>query len=199
MILLVLAGLVAWQILPAPGTPQPGDAIGSAAASLVAAAEPFAPAPFAPAPFAPAPFAPAPFAPADPATDRERLLIAAYNLRGVPYRFGAKGPDYLDCSGFTKVAYAKIGVRIPDGSYNQAAGEKPLVDPAVLVPGDLVFYRWAGQNGVSHVTMYAGDGWLIGTGTPGQPGEVAVYPLAADLVADGRVLTYRHIRLPDER
>jgi cell wall-associated NlpC family hydrolase len=67
------------------------------------------------------------------------------------------------------------------------------------VPGDLIFYRWAGNSNVSHVTMYAGDGWVIGTGTPGQPPKVALYPLASDLRYARAVLTYRHVRLPDER
>jgi len=47
--------------------------------------------------------------------------------------------------------------------------------------------------------MYAGNGWVIGTGTPGQPPKVVLYPLASDLRNTGDVLTYRHVRLPDER
>jgi cell wall-associated NlpC family hydrolase len=140
-----------------------------------------------------------PAAPAHPKTDRQSLMVAAYSLRGIPYKWGAKGPDYLDCSGFTKAAYAKIGVELPDGSFNQAEGERPLTSPSGMHPGDLILYRWAKSKGVKHVTMYAGDGWVIGTGSPGQLGEVVLYPLSADLVNDGRVLTYRHIVLSDER
>lgn len=46
--------------------------------------------------------------------------------------------------------------------------------------------------------MYAGGGWIVGTGSPGQPKKVVVYPIASDLWPDGRVITYRHIKLPDE-
>ncbi len=141
----------------------------------------------------------APVAPARPKTDRERLLAAAFSLRGVPYKWGSKGPDTYDCSGFTKAAYKAGSVALPDGSFNQAKGEQPMKDPEALAPGDLLLYRWAGQDAVKHVTLYAGDGWVIGTGSPGQPAEVTLYPLASDLLNDGRVITYRHIRLPDER
>ena len=138
-----------------------------------------------------------PRAASHPASDRERLMAAAFSLEGVPYKWGGKAADALDCSGFTKVAYSKVGVSLPDGSFNQAAGEQPLASLSDLAPGDLLFYRWAGTTAVMHVTMYAGDGWVIGTGTPGQPWYVGVYPISYDVVDDGRVITFRHIKLSD--
>ncbi|MDI6692314.1 MAG: C40 family peptidase [Anaerosomatales bacterium] len=137
---------------------------------------------------------------ASPRTDRERLAANAHRLLGIPYEWGAKGPEAFDCSGFTKAAYASIGVTIPDGSFNQAEGERPLSSLADLTPGDLLFYRWPGSKGVGHVTMYIGDGWVIGTGSPGQPKAVTVYPLASDFAqAPGTIVTFRHVVLPDER
>jgi len=144
------------------------------------------------------PSTPPPQAPANPSTQREHLIAEAFKLQGIPYVWGAKGPENYDCSGFTRAAYHAIGVELPDGSFNQAEGEKPLEDPTSLTAGDLLFYRWSADAGVSHVTLYAGDGWVIGTGSPGQPREVALYPLSDDLVDDGRVVTYRHIVLSDE-
>ncbi len=144
------------------------------------------------------PQTPPPTAPKNPRTKREHLLAAGFALVGTPYEWGAKGPDAYDCSGFTRAAYEAIGVSLPDGSFNQAEGEQPLKDPATLVAGDLLFYRWPGKTGVSHVTMYAGDGWVLGTGSPGQRKQVVLYPLSDDLVDDGRVITCRHIVLSDE-
>ena len=135
---------------------------------------------------------------AHPSTERERLLSESWKLIGVPYDYGAKGPDKLDCSGFTRSAYEAIGVSLPNGSFNQAKGEQPLTSVSRLVPGDLLFYRWANHKSISHVTMYAGNGWVIGTGTPGQPPQVGVYPITCDLRGDGRIITYRHITLSDE-
>ncbi len=144
------------------------------------------------------PSTPPPQAPANPSTEREHLIAEAFKLQGIPYVWGAKGPENYDCSGFTRAAYDAIGVHLPDGSFNQAKGERPLEDPTLLTAGDLLFYRWSEDAGVSHVTLYAGDGWVIGTGSPGQPKEVVLYPLSDDLVDDGRVITYRHIVLADE-
>ena len=141
----------------------------------------------------------APSAPKAPRTPREKLLAAAFAARGVPYKWGAKGPDAYDCSGFARAVYAAAGVQLPNGSFKQAEGERPLASERQLAPGDLLLYRWTKSTKVEHVTVYAGGGWVIGTGTPGQPPKVTVYPLASDLRADGRVLTFRHIQLAGER
>jgi len=181
-IALIVVGAAAWRFAPRPkaeATTRMRTATQSMVASVVVS---------------PAPPTPE----TDPATHRERLISEAWKMRGTPYLFGAKGPDKLDCSGFTKSSYAGIGVKLPDGSFNQAEGELPLDSLDDLVAGDLLFYRWAGKKAVSHVTMYAGQGWVIGTGSPGQPPEVVVYPITDDLRDDGRVITYRHLRLADE-
>ena len=119
-------------------------------------------------------------------------------MLGVPYKWGAKGPAELDCSGFSRAAYAAVGVRLPDGSFNQARGEVPLRRLSDLAPGDLIFYRWYSSDKVAHVTLYWGDGLAIGTGSPGQKKEVVVYPLSEDFKVRDPVITYRHIRLKDE-
>ena len=140
-----------------------------------------------------------PAAPQNPQTDRERLIAAAYSYQGIPYKFGGKTTAALDCSGFTKLAYAKAGVELPDGSFNQAQGEKPLHDESELQPGDLIFYRFKPGGGVTHITMYRGAGWVIGTGTPGQAHKVSIYPFADDLAHKDWTLSFRHIPLPDEK
>lgn len=133
-----------------------------------------------------------------PRTDRERLIAAAFAMRGIRYKWGGKTKAGLDCSGFTKAAYAAVGVRLPDGSFNQAKPEQALASISQLTPGDLLLYRWAGSVDAAHVTLYAGNGWAIGTGSPGQAPKVTVYPLADDLRIKGAVITFRHIVLSDE-
>lgn len=182
VLVLPVAGLAIWHWYPRPGrvaTSAMREAMSSAALDLTVSEQPPTPT-------------------AHPSTQRERLLLASWKLIGVPYAYGAKGPDKLDCSGFTKSAYEAIGVGLPNGSFNQAKGEQPLTSVSRLVPGDLLFYRWENHTSISHVTMYAGDGWVIGTGTPGQPPKVVVYPITYDLHDDGRIITYRHIALSDE-
>ncbi|MCX8007935.1 MAG: C40 family peptidase [Coriobacteriia bacterium] len=130
-------------------------------------------------------------------TDRDRLVLSARSLLGTPYRWGAKGPDAYDCSGFTKAAYEAVGVRLPDGSFNQADGERPLRSLDELTVGDLLFYRWNGAVGVSHVTMYLGGGWVIGTGSPATPDRVGIYPLWTDFQVPDTTVTFRHVAMPD--
>lgn len=184
VVLVALAGAgLAARSVPAPRVPPTGE-MRAASDRLL--------------PSASLPASPAPEPPRNPRTRRERLLAAAYEMRGIPYKWGAKGPDELDCSGFTKAAYAAVGVRLPDGSFNQAKPERALRSLDELAPGDLLFYRWSGSTRVSHVTIYAGRGWAIGTGSPGQPWEVTVYPLADDMRVRGSVITYRHIAFADD-
>ena len=180
--IVALGGPIAWHFMPRR---QPASAEMRAAMTALAsvAATP----------------TPRPHAVPHPRTDRDRLMAAAFAMEGIPYKFGAKGPGLLDCSGFTKSAYAAVGVTLPNGSFNQTSSEKALKARSSLVAGDLLFYRWPGSEQITHVTMYAGDGWVIGTGSPGRPAEVVVYPLSSDLKNDGRVITFRHVRLADER
>jgi cell wall-associated NlpC family hydrolase len=180
---LLAAGVLCWRVARRPSASASAQMVAASDALLKAGSD----------------ASTRPSAASEPATARGKLVTAALALQGVPYKWAAKGPDHYDCSGFTRTAYARIGVQLPDGSYNQATGEKALRAASQLAPGDLILYRWPGKRAVEHVTMYAGDGWVVGTGTPGEPSEVALYPLSHDLVADGRVLTYRHVRLADER
>ena len=48
----------------------------------------------------------------------EAIAIARRYI-GYPYVWGGNGPDAYDCSGFTKMLYAKMGKAIPRTSYAQ--------------------------------------------------------------------------------
>lgn len=78
-------------------------------------------------------------------------------LVGKPYVFGAEtdlndpDPDHIkaiDCSETIEWLFHQIGVKVPDGSYNQAAACNRLIGAEVL-PGDLGF-KWHPDNGVIH-------------------------------------------------
>ena len=117
-VVLALIGLTVWHWYPAgktEATPAMRQAMQNVLQSVHVSANPSTPS-------------------AHPSTERERLLVSARKLLGVPYQYGAKGPDKLDCSGFTKAAYKGIGVDLPDGSFNQATGERPLTSSPGLRP-----------------------------------------------------------------
>lgn len=109
--------------------------------------------------------APAPQAPASaPASGKAKIAIeAALSKVGVPYVWGAAGPDAFDCSGLTSWAWAQAGVTIPRTSAGQATlQEVPLSE---LQPGDLITY----YSPVSHVALYIGNGQIVNASTSSKP------------------------------
>ena len=59
---------------------------------------------------------------------------------GLPYVWGAVGPESYDCSGLTWRAYEQAGVTLPRVSADQHASGGTPVAIADLLPGDLVFF-----------------------------------------------------------
>ncbi len=74
---------------------------------------------------------------------------------GTPYVWGGSAPGGFDCSGLVMLAYAQVGVSLPNSSYAQWSYGVPVsVDE--LQPGDLVFF-----DGLGHVGIYIGNGEFI--------------------------------------
>ncbi|MFM8944347.1 MAG: NlpC/P60 family protein [Actinomycetota bacterium] len=93
----------------------------------------------------------------------QRVLDAAFSMRGVRYVFGAANPSYgFDCSGLMLWAYAQIGIYLPHSSQAQYA-TLPHVDRADLKPGDLLFF----YSPISHVGMYLTRTTMIDANHPG--------------------------------
>jgi cell wall-associated NlpC family hydrolase len=88
-------------------------------------------------------------------TQAERAVAFAYAQLGKPYQWGAAGPGSFDCSGLAQAAWAAAGVSIPRDTYEQWAA-LPHIAASALQPGDLLYY-----DGVGHVAMYVGDGYII--------------------------------------
>jgi len=78
----------------------------------------------------------------------EDFVEVALRFRGVPYLWGGRSSDGLDCSGLVQTAMAATGVRAPRDSDMLEGLGQPL-DPAALEGlrrGDLVF--WRGHLGI---------------------------------------------------
>jgi cell wall-associated NlpC family hydrolase len=88
-------------------------------------------------------------------TQADRAVAFAYAQLGKPYQWGATGPDTYDCSGLVETAWASAGVPIPRDTYGQWAA-LPHIAASAIQPGDLLFY-----DGVGHVAMYVGNGYMI--------------------------------------
>ena len=85
----------------------------------------------------------------------DKAVAFAYAQLGKPYQWGATGPSSFDCSGLAQAAWAAAGVAIPRDTYEQWAA-LPHISTSSIQPGDLLYY-----DGVGHVAIYVGDGYII--------------------------------------
>ena len=92
-----------------------------------------------------------------------KAVAFAYAQLGCPYVYGGTGPcgSGYDCSGLVQAAWAAAGVSIPRDTYEQWAA-LPHIAMSSLQPGDLLYY-----NGIGHVAIYVGDGYIIDAPVPG--------------------------------
>jgi len=100
-------------------------------------------------------------------TQADKAVAFGYAELGCPYVYGSTGPcgQGFDCSGLVMHAWASAGVTIPRDTYEQWAA-LPHIPESDIQPGDLLYF-----NGIGHVGMYVGDGYLIDAPQPGQDVE----------------------------
>lgn len=87
-----------------------------------------------------------------------RMLTWAESHVGQPYVYGASGPGAWDCSGFTRAAFAQIGISLPRSAAAQhnwvAHGNGYQVPLGQERPGDLIFVdSYLGPNQIGHVMI----------------------------------------------
>ncbi|MCE3556003.1 NlpC/P60 family protein [Pseudonocardia sp. RS11V-5] len=97
-----------------------------------------------------------------------KALAAARTRLGMPYVWGASGPNAFDCSGLTSWAFKQAGVSLPRTSAAQST-VGTAVSKDQLQPGDLVFF----YSPVSHVGIYLGDGKVLHASTSGEPVKIS--------------------------
>ena len=89
---------------------------------------------------------------------------------GLPYVWGATGPDSYDCSGLTSRAWGAAGISINRTSRDQYK-QVLKISLDSMRPGDLVFW---GNNPkdpstITHVALYAGNNQIVEASKPGVP------------------------------
>ena len=99
---------------------------------------------------------------AEPTSIAVAAITAARTRIGLPYVWGATGPETFDCSGLTSWAYARAGLTLPRTSRQQWFVGRH-VGIGELAPGDLLFWAFDVSNPatIHHVAIYVGNGRMI--------------------------------------
>jgi peptidoglycan DL-endopeptidase CwlO len=101
------------------------------------------------------------------------FLKAGLGRQGLPYVWGASGPNSFDCSGLVQWAMAQAGIAMPRVAADQAR-TGPAVPVSQLQPGDLLFYHTdpTDPGYISHVAIYLGHDEMLQAPQTGENVEV---------------------------
>ena len=102
---------------------------------------------------------------AAPSVDRrlsrgEYVARQALSFRGVPYRFGGRSRNGIDCSGLIQTVWKEYGLYLPRTSVAQYK-TGIHISKKDLKAGDLVFFKNTYKRGISHVGIYVGENKFV--------------------------------------
>lgn len=96
------------------------------------------------------------------ASGGEAAVAWAKTQLGLPYGWGATGPDAYDCSGLVMRAWQNAGVSLNRTTMDQYRQVKKISYDSLRV-GDLIFWGWDANNpdSVTHVALWLGNGQIL--------------------------------------
>ena len=101
----------------------------------------------------------------DEAIRREDVCAMAQTLLNAPYLWGGKNAMGIDCSGFTQVVYAAMGVNLLRNAREQITQGVLVSSLAEAQPGDLAFFDHADRDpkatNISHVGLLLDNQTII--------------------------------------
>jgi cell wall-associated NlpC family hydrolase len=92
-----------------------------------------------------------------------RAAIANHSLQyiGTPYKFGGNDlHNGIDCSGFVKKLYGKIGIELPRTAAQQALVGQKINRLEDLKKGDRLYFWEKRRNKIGHTGIYLGNGYF---------------------------------------
>lgn len=93
---------------------------------------------------------------------RARLAKYSENFAGTPYVWGGNDlMNGIDCSGFVKQLYGKIGVSLPRTAAQQVNVGRPITRLEDLRAGDRLYFWDYKRNLVGHTGIYSGGGYFV--------------------------------------
>ncbi|MBT3254616.1 MAG: C40 family peptidase [Candidatus Marinimicrobia bacterium] len=101
----------------------------------------------------------------DPAVNplRQEILTSAQQYLGLPYVWGGRSADGVDCSGFVMQCYALNNINLPRDSDEIANVGRMVGYPGwmdAMLPGDVLFFAGS-RRMITHTAIYMGDGKVI--------------------------------------
>jgi len=87
------------------------------------------------------------------------VFDTALNYIGTPYSYSGVGPEYFDCSGFTRFVLAKHGIHLEHSASKQLRAGRSIPESEARL-GDLVWMP-------GHVGFWAGNGLILDSMKPG--------------------------------
>lgn len=101
----------------------------------------------------------------DPAENplRSEIITSAEQYLGLPYVWGGRSSQGLDCSGFVMQSYGLNNIYLPRDSDEIANVGRIIGFPGwmdAMLPGDLLFFA-GGRRLVTHTAIYMGAGKII--------------------------------------
>jgi len=123
-------------------------------------------------------------------TAGETMVKLGAEFLDLRYLWGGLSAYGFDCSGFVCALHRCIGVELARDVSEQVLNGRP-VEVAAAQPGDLCFFAHEqGKGRLHHVALYAGDGWLLHSPTPGK--HVTYLQLSATYLKDELVQIRRN-------
>ena len=110
------------------------------------------------------------------------VVLYAFSLIDIGYRFGGKNPEAgLDCSGMVSYIYGQAaGLKVSGSAADIARNGRPVPRQG-LKPGDLVFFNTMNRS-YSHVGIYIGDDRFVHA--PATNGRIRIDSLGARYYAE---------------
>lgn len=99
-----------------------------------------------------------------PQNRKINFINSLFEQMGKPYVWGGSGPDSFDCSGLVYYCLNRAGYSIgrwTAASYAANDDWEMINSISELEVGDLMFFRQADENNISHVGIYIGNNMLI--------------------------------------
>lgn len=96
-----------------------------------------------------------------------QIVAYAKEFLGIPYKYGANGPNSFDCSGFTSYVYKKFGYSLNRSAAGQLSNGV-AVALSEMQPGDIICWKAYGSSkAATHVGIYIGGNQYIHASTTG--------------------------------